>query len=211
LPTSKIPEPTVLRLSIYLRCLKQVAAEDIRTISSSGIEKRTGFSAGQVRKDLSYFGEFGKSGLGYSVKPLISRLSEIMGLTDERKIVIVGAGNLGTALAGYQSFRSAPFNLVSIFDNDKTKIGKKLWNVEIKDAAKISELIGNEGVQIGIIATSADSAQEVADKLIDAGICAILNFAPTRLLVPDKVIVRNVDLTKELEALCFYLPFSQKS
>jgi len=205
-PLSRVPEPTVLRLSVYLRCLRQAQAEGLHTISSAGVEKRTGISAGQVRKDLSYFGEFGKPGLGYGVEALLARLSRIMQLDRPRKAVIVGAGNLGTALAGYQGFRSENFSVVAVFDNNLSKIGRRLWDLEISDVMELPRMAREQKVEIGIITTPAEAAQEVADLMAQGGIRAILNFAPTRIVSPPGTVVRNVDLTKELEVLCYYLP-----
>jgi redox-sensing transcriptional repressor len=205
---TRVPEPTVQRLSIYLRCLRQAHAEKVATISSAGIETRTGIAAGQVRKDLSYFGEFGKPGIGYAVEPLLARLTQIMRLDDTRKIIIVGAGNLGSALAGYQGMRAGSFSLVAIFDSSPTKIGRRLWDMEILDVIELPAIARTQQIDLGIITTSVEAAQEVANQMIAAGIRAILNFAPRRIVAPPGVVIRNVDLTKELEVLCFYLPIT---
>ena len=208
MPTGRAPDPTVQRLSAYLRCLRQAHAERLQTISSAGMEKRTGISAGQVRKDLSYFGEFGKPGLGYAVEPLLIRLSHIMQLDQPRKVVIVGAGNLGAALAGYQGLRSSVFSLVAVFDNNLSKIGRPLWDMEIRDVTELPKIARERGVEIGVITTPAGAAQEVADLMAQGGIRAILNFAPTRIMSPPGTVVRNVDLMRELEVISFYLPRS---
>ena len=209
MPTGRAPEPAVLRLSIYLRCLRRAKAEGITTLSSAGIEKRTGITAGQVRKDLSHFGEFGKPGLGYSVDSLTARLIQIMNLNEAHKVVIAGAGNLGAALAGYQGFRSGAFSLAAVFDNDPVKIGRRLWDLEIIDISEMPKFCREKNVEIGIITTPANAAQEIADIMAEGGIRAILNFSPTRILGQKGVSVRNVDLTKELEVLCFNLPASK--
>ncbi len=206
MPSGRAPEPTVLRLSVYLRCLRQADAEGLQTISSAEIEHRTGISAGQVRKDLSYFGEFGKPGLGYAVEPLLVRLSHIMQLDRPRKAVIVGAGNLGTALAGYQGFRRSIFSLVAVFDNNLSKIGRRLWDLEILDLEELPRVVREEKVEFGIITTPVEAAQQVAGLMAAGGVRAILNFVPTRIVPPPGVVVRHVDLTKELEVLCYYLP-----
>jgi len=200
------PEPTIGRLAIYLRCLRQAAKEGLQTISSADIEQRTGITSGQVRKDLSYFGEFGKPGLGYAVGPLLARLSKIMRLDREQKVIIVGGGNLGSALAGYLGFGESGFRIAAIFDKDEKKIGKKLWQHEIKDTAQLASFNSGAGVEIGVIATPASTAQEVCELLANAGVKAILNFAPVRLKPPAGVVVRNVDLTQELEVLSYFLP-----
>jgi redox-sensing transcriptional repressor len=208
MPMSRAPEPTVLRLSIYLRCLRKAQEEGISTLSSAGIERRTGVSAVQVRKDLSYFGDFGTSGRGYDVAGLVERLRHIMHLDEPRKAVIVGAGNMGSALAGYQGIKRAPFILTAIFDNDPAKIGRRLRDFHIQHIDALPEVVHTECVDLGIITTSLASAQEVADHMAKAGIRAILNFAPVRLIASSGVAIRNVDLVKELEVLCFYLPES---
>jgi len=205
------PEPTIARLALYLRCLRIAQQEGLLTLSSADIEARTGISSGQVRKDLSYFGEFGKPGLGYAVTPLVNRLAGIMRLDREQKVMLVGAGNLGTALAGYTGLYDSGFRLVAIYDNNFSKIGRKIWDLQIEDIERMMELNAAMGVEIGIITTPAAAAQEVADKMVASGVLVILNFAPTRINVPKGVVVRNVDLTQELQILCFYLPATEVS
>ena len=147
------PEPTIARIALYLRCLRRALCEGAVTLSSADIEKLTGISSGQVRKDLSYFGEFGKPGLGYGVEPLIERLSGIMRLDHEQPVMIVGAGNLGTALAGHTGFQQADFKLVAIYDNNFSKIGRRIWDLEILDIERMPEINKEMGVNIGIITT----------------------------------------------------------
>lgn len=205
-PTSgKIPEPTLPRLSLYLRCLRQLAKEGVKTISSAAMEARCGVVPAQIRKDLSYFGEFGKPGIGYDVHHLLLRLTEIMQLDREQRVAIVGAGNLGAALAGYAGFAQSPFRIVGLFDNNFSKIGRMLWNLEILDLERLPDLNQHMRANVGIIAVPAEAAQEVADRLAEAGIRAILNFAPTLIEAPSGVAVRNVDLTRELEVLCYHI------
>jgi len=205
------PEPTIARLALYLRSLRTAQQEGLPTLSSADIEVRTGISSGQVRKDLSYFGEFGKPGLGYAVTPLVNRLAGIMRLDREQKVMLVGAGNLGTALAGYQGLHDSGFRLVAIYDNNFSKIGRKIWDLEIQDAEMMPTLNAEMGVEIGIITTPAIAAQAVADRIVQSGVLVILNFAPTRVNVPKGVVVRNVDLTQELQILCFFLPATEVS
>lgn len=200
------PEPTIARIALYLRCLRRALTEGAVTLSSADIELRTGISSGQVRKDLSYFGEFGKPGLGYAVEPLISRLSGIMRLDHEQPVMIVGAGNLGTALAGHTGFKQADFQLVAVYDNNFSKIGRRIWDLEIFDIERMTEINAEMGVNIGIITTPAAAAQEVAYCMVKSGVKVILNFSPSRISVPAGVTVRNVDLTQELQILCYYLP-----
>jgi len=198
------PEPTVSRLGLYLRCLRACKREGIETISSSGIEQRTGISSGQVRKDLSYFGEFGKPGRGYAVDALLDRLAGIMHLDVPHPMIIVGAGNLGTALAGHAGFAERGFQVAAIFDNDPAKIGRQIAGHEIFDVARMGEINERLRTRFGVIATPAAPAQEVANYMVQAGIKAILNFAPVRVRVPEGVVARNVDLGQELEILSYF-------
>jgi redox-sensing transcriptional repressor len=200
------PEPTIARLALYLRSVRAALREGVETMSSADIEKRTGIGSGQVRKDLSYFGEFGKPGMGYSVAPLVARLSHIMRLDREQAVVIVGAGNLGSALAGYAGFGQSGFRVAAVYDNNFNKIGRKVWDHEILDIRRMPELNREMGVRIGIVATAGSAAQEVADIMARSGVKVILNFAPERFRAPAGTMVRNVDLTQELEILCYYLP-----
>ncbi|MHB9133296.1 MAG: redox-sensing transcriptional repressor Rex [Armatimonadota bacterium] len=202
------PEPTIARVALYLRCLRKAQIQGEDTLSSADIEARTGISSGQVRKDLSYFGEFGKPGLGYAINSLIHRLAQIMRLDREQKVMIVGAGNLGTAIAGYTGIKESGFNLVAIYDNNFSKIGRRLWDLEILDIERMQELNAQMSVPIGIIATPGAAAQEVANRMVASGVLVILNFAPARISVPEPVTVRNVDVTQELQILCYYLPES---
>ncbi len=204
-PSGKAPEPTLSRLSLYLRCLRQLAKDGAKTISSAQLGSHCGVVSAQIRKDLSYFGEFGKPGTGYEVQQLLSRLTEIMQLDQEHRVAIIGAGNLGAALAGYAGFSDSPFRIVGIFDNNFNKIGRMLWDVEILDVHRLAEVNQHMRAGIGIIAVPAEAAQEVADRLVDAGVRAILNFAPSRIEVPPGVAVRHVDLTREIEVLCYHM------
>ena len=203
------PEPTIGRIALYLRCLRAAYMEGTETLSSANIEARTGISSGQVRKDLSFFGEFGKPGLGYAVAPLIAHLADIMRLNCEQRVMLVGAGNLGTALAGYAGLRES-FHLVAIYDNNFSKIGRKIWDLEIQDVERMPELNATMGAQIGIITTPANAAKSVADRMVSSGVKVILNFATSRITVPKDVVVRNVDLTQELQILCYYLPQNER-
>jgi redox-sensing transcriptional repressor len=179
--------------------------EGVKTISSAKMAGRCGVSAVQIRKDLSYFGEFGRPGIGYDVQHLLARLTEIMQLDHQHRVVIVGAGNLGSALAGYSGFVLSPFQVVGIFDNNFSKIGRRLWDLEILDAHHLPEVNRELRANIGMITVPADAAQEAADLLVKAGVRAILNFAPVMIVVPPDIALRNVDLTRELEVLCYYI------
>ncbi len=205
-PVARVPEPTLSRLTVYLRCLRQLAKEGVKRVSSAGMESRCGSMAVQIRKDLSYFGEFGRAGIGYDVEHLLERLTQIMHLDREHRVVILGAGNLGAAVSGYSGFAGTPFHVVGIFDNNYAKIGRMLWDLEIKDVRELPELNEDLRASIGIIAVPAEAAQEAADTITKAGIRAMRNFAPTFVTVPPEVALRNVDLTRQFEILCYHLP-----
>ncbi len=202
---SRVPEPTLARLSRYLRCLRELAAEDVRTVSSAQLAARLGILSAQIRRDLSHFGEFGRPGIGYDVQHLLARLTEAMQLDREQRAVIVGAGNLGAALVGYSGFARSPFRVVGIFDNNFSKIGRMLWDLTIQDVRELAEVNRELQATIGVIAVPARAAQEAADALIAADITALLNFAPARLVVPPHVTTRTVDFLRELEILAYHL------
>jgi redox-sensing transcriptional repressor len=202
---AKAPEPTLSRLSIYLRSLRHLVKEGVKTVSSAEMARRCGVTAVQIRKDLSYFGEFGRPGIGYDVQHLLARLTEVMNLDRQHRVLIVGAGNLGSALAGYSGFILSPFEVVGIFDNNPGKIGRRLWNLEILDVRRLPEVNRELRANLGMIAVPADAAQEAADLLVRAGVRALLNFAPRFIEVKPDIALRHVDLTRELEVLCYHV------
>lgn len=199
----KIPEATVSRLSVYSRFLSKLDKKGIITISSGEIAEGVGVGAAQVRKDLAYFGEFGTRGVGYNVKDLHQHILKILGLTTSWPVVVIGAGNLGTALCLYDGFRERGFNIVAMFDVDPLKIDKEIEGVTVYSMEKLGEIIKEKEVKMGVIAVSAEYAQQIADLLVKNNICAILNFAPAVIKVPEDVQLRNVDLSVNLEILTF--------
>lgn len=199
----KIPEATVGRLSVYSRFLCQISKKGIITISSVDIAQGVGVSPAQVRKDLAYFGEFGTRGVGYNVKDLYNNILKILGLNKRWKAVLVGTGNLGTALCTYDGFKERGFDIVGIFDNDPQKIGSKMNDLEIMPVEALPEVIKKNQVKIGIITVPSEYAQDIANLLIENNVTTLLNFAPRLLAVPRDVIVRNVDLSVNLEILTF--------
>ncbi|ACX52415.1 CoA-binding domain protein [Ammonifex degensii KC4] len=205
----RVPEATIGRLSVYSRYLEQLDKNGVTTISSGEIAKGVGVSPAQVRKDLAYFGEFGTRGVGYNVKDLIRYLHRILGLTHPWPVVVVGAGNLGTALCAYRGFRDRGFHIVGVFDNDLLKIGKRIQDLEVLPVEKIPEVVKEHGVRIGIIAVPQQAVQEVANILVKSGVEALLTFGSVAVRVPPHVIVRNIDLTIKLEILTFYLNFRE--
>lgn len=201
----KISELTTNRLSVYLRCLNRLAAQDIKTISSDGLAKRFHLNSAQIRKDLAYFGEFGVRGVGYYVDDLRSHLTKILGLDKPRRAAIVGAGRLGTALSDYHGFKESNFSVVALFDTDKKKIGQTVGDVGIYDLSRLGEIVKEKQIDIVIIAVPAQYAQEVLELTTQAGVKAVLNFAPVPLKIADNTKLKNVDLTISLESLSYFL------
>ena len=199
-----IPEATVARLPVYLRALLEVAEQKTATISSERLADMAGVNAAKVRKDLSYLGSYGTRGVGYDVEYLLYQISRQLGLTQDWPVVIIGIGNLGHALANYRGFAARGFRVVGLFDSDPRKVGERLGDREVFAMSDLVEIVKGENVAIGVIATPAGVAQEVADQLVDSGVTSILNFAPAVLSVPPHVSIRKVDLSIELQILSFY-------
>lgn len=202
---SKVPQPTIERLSTYLQCVRSLQADEIAMASSSEIAARTGINAAQLRKDLSYFGEFGTPGLGYNVAALGEHLERIMGLDVTHDVLLVGAGNLGAAFASYMGWVQRGFRIVAVFDVNRDKVGGTLASCPIQHIDEISKVNAQAQAEMGVVAVPRQSAQDVVDKLVASGVKSILNFAPTGILVRPGITVRNVDLTSELEVLSYYL------
>jgi len=201
----RIPEATVARLPVYLRSLLEAAEAKTATISSERLAELSGVNAAKVRKDLSYLGSYGTRGVGYDVEYLLYEISRELGLTQDWPVVIVGVGHLGHALANYRAgFGARGFRVVALVDADPAKLGERVGDLRIRDPKDLPTIVRKEGAAIGIIATPARVAQEVADRLVDAGVTAILNFAPTVVHVPPHVSLRKVDLSIELQILSFY-------
>lgn len=202
---TRVPIPTLERLATYLRVLLDLSEGGVETLSSQEMEQYSGISAAQFRKDLSYFGEFGKPGVGYSVPQLIECIERILHINQEQPILLVGAGNLGAALVGYPNFRAHRFRIAAVFDNNFVKIGRPFGELVIEDIARLKEVNAQIGAKLAIIAVPASAAQTVADMLVEAGITGILNFAPTVLKVPPDVFVRNVSFLQELAVLSYHV------
>lgn len=203
---AKIPEPTILRLSTYRRCLQEFKEQSTSAfISSRELGRLANRNAAIVRKDLSYFGEYGVPGKGYDIEHLLKHISQIMNLHRPHQALLVGVGNLGRALLGYPGFKKSGFNIVAAFDNDAKKIGRKIGEIKIQRDKEIKKIVQKKMVKIGMLTVSAAAAQEATNLLIESGIKAIVNFTPARIWVPKGVILRNVDLTRELEVASYYL------
>jgi redox-sensing transcriptional repressor len=204
--TEPVSELTTNRLSVYLRCLSTLDAAGVRTISSQALAEQFHLNAAQIRKDLAYFGEFGVRGIGYYVKELRRHLRQILGLDRGVRVAIIGAGNLGLALADYPGFRDDGFEIVALFDTLKEKIGRRSrGGVLIHDVKDFRKIVKREGVGIGVIAVPAAGAQAAVGIVAAAGVKAILNFSPGAFRVPRGVKMKNMDLTVSLEGLSFFL------
>src|SRR5690348_1158369 len=201
----RIADYTVRRLSAYLRFLEDFEQRGLMTISSEELAKRGGTTSAQVRKDLSFFGSFGKRGLGYSVPELAGRLREILGLGKEWRVVIVGAGKIGAALAQYRGFRHRGFNILAAYDNNADKIGRKLEGIPVRDIEQLERDIYRDKPDIVVLTVPGDEAQKVVDRVVKAGVKAILNFAPAQLHAPADVAIKTVNMAMELEGLSFAL------
>jgi redox-sensing transcriptional repressor len=202
--TRHIPEATVARLPVYLRSLAELVDEKTTTVSSERLAEMAGVNAAKVRKDLSYLGSYGTRGVGYDVEYLLFQMSRELGLTHDWPVVIVGAGNLGQALANYGGFTERGFPVAALVDADASKVGQMIHGVEVHHLDDLPRLASELGIAIGIIATPAAAAQTVADLLVGAGIRSILNFAPAVITVPPGASLRKVDLALELQILSFY-------
>jgi redox-sensing transcriptional repressor len=199
-----IPEATVGRLPIYLRALVEMAERGATTISSGDLAEAAGVNSAKVRKDLSYLGSYGTRGVGYDVAYLIHQVRRELGLTQDWPVVIAGAGNLGHALADYKGFTERGFRIAAIVDNAPDKVGERIGPMTVEPIDRLTAIVRREDIAIGVICTPAGAAQEVADRMVAAGIRSILNFAPAVIAVQDSVSVRKVDLSIELQILAYY-------
>ncbi|MFL5482559.1 MAG: redox-sensing transcriptional repressor Rex [Gemmatimonadaceae bacterium] len=201
----RIAESTVRRLSLYLSFLEGIERQGVKTISSDELARLGGTTSAQVRKDLSLFGSFGKRGLGYSVPELSRKLREILGLEKQWRVVIIGAGKIGAALARYRGFADRGFQVTAVYDADETKIGKRWESLTVRPVSELEKDAAKHDFDIAVVATPAENAQGVVKQIVRAGIKAILNFAPIQLSVPNDVTVRTVNMAMELEGLSFAL------
>src|SRR6185437_7963424 len=201
----RIADSTVRRLSAYLRFLEDFEQRGLATISSEELAKRGGTTSAQVRKDLSFFGSFGKRGLGYSVPELAGRLCSILALRKKRRVVIIGAGKIGAALAQYRGFRQRGFNILAAYDNNPDKIGRSLEGIPVRDTSHLERDLQRDKPDIVVLTVPGDEAQALVDRIVKAGIKAILNFAPTQLQAPPDVAIKTVNMAMELEGLSFAL------
>lgn len=201
----KIPDIIISRLPVYLRALQRMADKGMRTTSSQELGDHVGISAAQIRKDISQFGEFGKQGTGYSIQFLIDKLKSILKVDRIWDVALIGAGDIGHALARYQSFIACGFQITMVFDNNPDKIGQKIGDFTIEDAATMMERIRAAEIKIVMLTVPAPVAQDIADKLVKVGVRAILNYAPLHLVVPEGVRVQHIDPSVHLQRMTYYL------
>ncbi len=200
-----IPRPTIERLPLYLRCLTRLDDNGVDVVSSEELGRMLGITSVQIRKDLAYFGEFGRRGVGYDVSELTKQIMDILGVNRANRMALIGAGHLGQALARYEGFYSYGFSMEAIFDADPSTVGQTVAGQVVLPADRITDVCRSLGINIGVICVPAQAAQRVADQLVRAGVEAIWNFAPVRLEVPSNVEVRQENLTVGLLALSYYL------
>ena len=203
--SEKIPDIIIGRLPVYLRALQRMADHGLSNTSSQELGEHVGISAAQIRKDISQFGEFGKQGTGYNIPFLLDKLKEILKVNRKWDVALVGAGDMGHALARYQGFNNRGFQIMMVFDNSKEKIGKKIEEFTIEDSDNMVERIKSAGIKIAMLTIPAPFAQGVADKLVQAGVRAILNYAPISLNVPKYVKVQHIDPATHLQRMTYYL------
>jgi redox-sensing transcriptional repressor len=201
----KIPDIIIGRLPVYLRALQRMTDKGLKTTSSQELGDNVGISAAQIRKDISQFGEFGKQGTGYSIPFLMDKLKGILKVDRMWDVVLVGAGDMGRALAHYQGFSNRGFRIACVFDNDPKKIGQKVGEFTVGDTANMVREIRTSGIHVAMLTTPAAAAQDVADKLIEAGIRGILNYAPIHLVVPEGVRVQHIDPALHLQRMTYYI------
>lgn len=207
-----IPAATIERLPLYYRCLDKLSTfEETEVVSSKDLGGRLDIPSTQVRKDLSYYGEFGRRGVGYNVKELKRSIGKILGVDKKWSAVLVGAGNLGRALINYTGFNKMGLEITDVFDNDLNKIGNRVGSIKVKSVNKLKETIDEKGINLAIVTVPADPAQGVVNDLIDYGIKAIWNFSPTRLYVPDDIFVRNEDLAVGIVSLIYHLSWQMEN
>lgn len=203
--TERIPEGVIERLPAYLNVLIQLRGDDVMTVSSARLGELTSVNPAQIRRDLTHFGSFGKRGVGYDIPTLVERIQRILGADHVHRLALVGAGNLGSAIAGYNGLRQHGFTVTSIFDNDARKIGSRVGDMVVQPLSELSETLREQDIRIGVIAVPPEAAQEVADRLVDAGVRIILNYTPVIVRVPAHVTLHNTDPVQELLHTLYYL------
>lgn len=205
------PDVVIRRLPLYARSLRYLLQEEVRSVSSQELGERINVTAAQIRKDLSYFGEFGKQGIGYDVEKLLHQIERILGLNQEWPVALIGIGHLGEAIARYEGFRRQGIRIAALFDSDPTKIGSDINGLTVMNDEHIDRVLREQAIKLAIIAVPASRAQEVADMLVTAGVRAVLNYAPVVIQVPEHVWVRHIDPVAVLHSMTYYLAREEES
>jgi len=201
---ARVPEATVARLATYLRVLGTLAERSVATVSSEELAVAAGVNSAKLRKDLSFLGSYGIRGVGYDVTTLTEQISRTLGLTVHRAVALIGVGNLGQALAGYAGFASRGFRIAALLDADPSRVGTEIRGLLVRDITELADVVAEHDITIGVLAVPAGAAQDVCDRLVEAGVTSILNFAPVVVSVPPHVHLRKVDLAAELQILSFH-------
>lgn len=204
-PTENIPDIVIGRLPLYLRALRRLQQEDKEVTSSHELGNRLEISSAQIRKDLSHFGGFGKQGTGYRIEYLIEKLCTVLQVNQEWMVVVVGAGNLGVAISHYRGFQDRGFRIAHLFDESPEKIGNRIGGFLVKPMRELNDIVRRESIKIAMLAVPAEHAQSVADHLVEAGVQAILNYAPINIAVPPDIQVQYIDPVTHLQHMTFYL------
>lgn len=202
---ANISQAVIRRMPIYLRYLNELQMMDIQTVSSRDLGERLDLNPAQIRKDLAYFGDFGKKGIGYDVNYLIEKIKQILKLDQVIHVGLIGAGNLGRALCNYNAFQKDNMKIIAVFDSFPDKVGEQINHMTVQSMDKLKDAVREHNIKVGIMTVPAEGAQKVADQLVEAGVAGILNFAPVVLRVPEEVRVHYADFTSELQSLAYYL------
>lgn len=202
---ANISQAVIRRMPIYLRYLNELQMMDIQTVSSRDLGERLDLNPAQIRKDLAYFGDFGKKGIGYDVNYLIEKIKQILKLDQVIHVGLIGAGNLGRALCNYNAFQKDNMKIIAVFDSFPDKVGEQINHMTVQSMDKLKDAVREHNIKVGIMTVPAEGAQKVADQLVEAGVAGILNFAPVVLRVPEEVRVHYADFTTELQSLAYYL------
>ncbi len=201
----RIPQGVIERLPNYLNVLLHLRGEGFQTVSSAQLSELSEVNAAQIRRDLAYFGQFGKRGVGYDISLLVDHIQRILGSDHVHRLAIVGAGNLGSAIAAYDGLKARGFIVAALFDNERSRIGQRIGDLIVRDVAELNRVVSEQGIKFGVIAVPPDAAQVAADMLVNAGIMVILNYSPSFVSVPDSVTLHNTDPVRELLHTLYYL------
>jgi redox-sensing transcriptional repressor len=201
----RVPQGVIERLPLYLNVLLHLSGEGLQTVSSARLSELAEVNAAQIRRDLAYFGQFGKRGVGYDIPLLVDQVQRILGSDHVNRLAILGAGNLGSAIASYDGLRARGFSVAAVFDNDPAKVGRHIGDLLVRDVFELPRIVAEQGIRFGVIAVPPEAAQDAADQMCAAGICVLLNYSPSFVVVPASVTLHNTDPVRELLHTLYYL------